>query len=99
MRSNSVTKREHGMYLRFQGYKPNLGTASMLGMFQLAFELRDWPDLPAYAHEELTTNLSWLKMHLKSPKLLKDDEHFRAISWFKPEAHEPLKRIWAIKAV
>jgi len=87
------------MYLRFQGQKPNTGTASKLGIIQLAFELRDRPDLPAYADRELRRNLAWLKMHLKSPSVLRDDEHYRAIAWFKPEAHEPLKRIWALKAV
>ena len=87
------------MYLRFQGKQPNLGTASKLGVFQLAFELRDSRNLPSYAHIELQRNLKWLKMHLKSPNLLMDEEHYRAIAWFKPEAQEPLKRIWAIKAV
>ncbi len=70
-----------------------------MGIFQLAFELRDRGDLPVYAYDELQKNLTWLKMHLKSPSILKDDEHYRAIAWFKPTAHEPLKRIWAIKAV
>ena len=88
-----------GMYLRFQGQRSNLGTSSKLGIFQLAFELRDHHDTPKYVSDELNRNLAWLKMHLKSPDILKNDEHFRAISWFKPEAQEPLKRIWAIKAV
>jgi len=87
------------MFLRFQGQRPNLGTSSKLGIFQLAFELRDKHDVPKYAYDELFQNLAWLKMHLKSPRILKDDEHRRAIAWFKPEAHEPLKRIWALKAV
>ena len=87
------------MFLRFQGQKPNLGTKSKLGIFQPAFELRDRHDLPSYAHDELQSNLEWLRMHLKSPALLKKEEHYRAIAWFKPEAREPLKRIWAIKAV
>lgn len=87
------------MYLRFQGAKPNLGTSSKLGIFQLAFELRDQPDLPAYAYDELQANLKWLQMHLKSPGILKDEDNQRAVSWFKPDASEPLRRIWAIKAV
>ena len=87
------------MFLRFQGQQPNLGTASKLGIFQLAFELRDRRDLPSYAFDELQSNLAWLKLHLKSPEILDDDEHYRAIAWFKPDAHEPLKRVWAIKAV
>lgn len=84
------------MLLRFQGQQPNLGTASKLGIFQLAL---DRPDLPKYAFDELQTNMAWLRQHLKSPEILDEDEHYRAIAWFKPEAHEPLERIWAIKAV
>ncbi len=87
------------MYLRFQGQKPNLGTSSKLGIFQLAFELRDQRDLPAYVYDELQLNLKWLRMHLTSPDVLKHEHNRRAIAWFKPEAVEPLKRIWAIKAV
>jgi len=78
---------------------PNLGTASKLGIFQRAFELRDSHNLPSYAYDELQTNLAWLKMHLKSPNVLKDEKHYRAIAWFKSQAREPLRRIWAIKAV
>ncbi len=87
------------MYLRFQGVLPNPGTASKLGIFQLAFQLRDQHELPAYAHAELQRNLEWLKVHLDAPDILDLDEHFRAICWFKPEAHEPLARIWPIKFV
>ena len=87
------------MFLRFQGKQPNLGTASKLGIFQLAYELHDRRDLPSYAYDELQNNLAWLKLLLKSPDILDDEEHYRAIAWFKPDAHEPLKHVWAIKAV
>ena len=87
------------MYLRFQGRVPNLGTASKLGIFQLAFELRDRIDLPDYAFKELERNLSWLKANLKSPEILDYAGHHRAISWFKDCAKEPLERIWSIKAI
>ncbi|NOU07787.1 MAG: hypothetical protein HOO99_16550 [Hyphomicrobiaceae bacterium] len=87
------------MYLRFQGQIPNLGTPSKLGIFQLAFELRDRPDTPDDAVQELQKNLGWLKMHLKSPKVLREEGNERAISWFKSGAKEPLKRIWSIKTI
>ena len=87
------------MYLRFQGQLPNLGTASKLGIFQLAFQLRDRPDLPDYAYKELQKNLAWLKINLKSPDVLDKDENSRAISWFTPSAKKPLDRIWAIKSI
>lgn len=87
------------MFMRFQGYKPNPESASMLGIFQLAFELRDRTDLPDYAYQELKKHIDWLRMHLESPAILKEDEHFRAISWFRSDAEAPLEHIWAIKAV
>ena len=87
------------MYIRFQGQKQNSRSSSKLGIFQLAFELRDEGDLPKYVEEELLKNIEWLRMHLKSPKILKDEDHHRAISWFHPRAKEPLKRIRAIKAI
>lgn len=87
------------MYLRFQGKMPNKTSASKLGIFQLAFALRDKEELPEYAQTQLQRHLSWLKMHLKSPAILREDEHHRAVAWFHPRADEPLKRIWAIKAI
>lgn len=87
------------MHLRFQGQAPNIGTSSRLGIFQLAFELRDRFDLPDYAFDTLNHHLLWLKANLKSPAELERDESIRAISWFKDSAEEPLRHIWSIKAV
>lgn len=85
------------MYIRFQGKRPNPGTNSKLGIFQLAFELRDDPQTPEHAYQTLKENLEWLKMHLKSPTVLDEQSNFRAISWFKDSAEIPLKHIWEIR--
>jgi hypothetical protein len=87
------------MYLRFQGRVPNLGTASRLGIFQLAIRLRDSDEVPDFAHKELVHHLDWLNTNLISPEILKTHGHYRAISWFKPDAKAPLQHIWPIKAV
>jgi len=87
------------MYIRFQGRKKNQKSNSYLGIFQMAFELRDGDDLEQHFESELIKNIEWLKQHLKSPKELKENEHFRAISWFHPRAKEPIKRIRKIKAI
>jgi len=87
------------MYIRFQGQKQNSNSASKLGIFQLAFELRDSGELPSYLEQVLLKNLKWLKEHLKSPSILKQSGHHRAISWFHPRAKEPIKRIREIKSI
>lgn len=87
------------MYIRFQGRIKNERADSFLGIFQLAFQLRDNMDLEKHYEAQLIENLAWLKEHLKSPKPLREDENFRALSWFKPQAQKPLKRIRAIVAV
>jgi len=87
------------VFIRFQGKRENLGTASKLGIFQLAYDLRDSELLPKYVLDELNQSLAWLKMHLHSPTVLRKEEHFRAISWFRDTAKEPLKRIWRIKTI
>jgi len=49
------------MYLRFQGRIKNKRTNSFLGIFQLAFELRDSIDLEKHYEAQLIENLAWLK--------------------------------------
>jgi hypothetical protein len=87
------------MYLRFEGLRRNNTSKSRLGLFQLAFELRDEGDIPTYSHDQLLTHLGWLTEHVKSPKILQKDQHHRAISWFHPRAKEPLKHVRAIKVI
>ena len=84
-------------YVRFESQITNAGTASRLGVFQLAFLVRDAVDTMPSARDEIVRNLEWLKVHLHSPEILRDPQHYRAICWFKDTAREPMKRIWAIK--
>ncbi len=87
------------MYLRFQGRIKNERTNSHLGIFQIAFKLRDSNEIEKHFELELLKNIEWLKKHLKSPKELNEKENFRAIAWFNTRATEPLKRIRKIKAI
>ena len=87
------------MYIRFQGRIKNERADSYLGIFQLAFQLRDKIDLEKHYEIQLIENLAWLKENLKSPKPLREDQNFRALSWFKPEAQKPLTKIRAIVAI
>lgn len=65
----------------------------------MAFELRDEVDIPKYQETELVKNIQWLKEHLKSPDILDKEGNHRAISWFKPSAVEPIKKVRAIAAL
>ncbi len=87
------------MLIRFQGKVQNERASSFLGIFQLAFQLRDGENLEKHFEQELLKNIQWLKEYLKSPKELDHEQNFRAISWFKPEAKEPIKRIRALVSI
>ena len=87
------------MYIRFQGLRQNDVSVSKLGIFQLAFELKDEFDLPQYAEEELLANIQWLRKHLKSPEVLREEGRQRAISWFKDSATKPMTYIRSIKVL
>jgi hypothetical protein len=96
---SSATHHQEGVvkFIRFQGVAPILGAASKLGIFQLAYQLKHSPETSHNDDRELRHNLDWLETHLCAPKILDKSEHYRAICWFKDSAHEPLKRIWALK--
>lgn len=87
------------MYIRFEGLRQNERSSSRLGVLQLAFELRDSGTLPRYSEETLLNNISWIKEHLHSPRILREEGRHRAISWFHPRANEPLKRVREIVAI
>ncbi len=84
-------------YVRFQGLELNCGTSNKRGIFQLAYELKHASSTAHYDDQQLRKNLTWLETHLQVPSVLEKGTHYRAICWFKDAAHEPLKRIWAIK--
>ncbi len=83
-------------YLRFQTRIQNDYSHRPSGVFMAVNELRDSNQLTPYHSEELERHLSWLKMHLKSPAILKEDKNERAISWFHPRAKEPIRRVRAM---
>ena len=62
-------------YVRFQSQQPCLGTASKLGVFQIAFEVRDSPEINAHDASEIMRHINWLKQNLHSPDL--DDQDYR----------------------
>ena len=84
-------------FIRFESHLPLEGTHLRLGIFQAAFEVRDNYETSEHDANEIDRQLDWLKMHLREHAPLLGREHVRAICWFKDTAHEPMRRVWAIK--
>ena len=78
------------MYLRFETLKKNEDNASLEGVFQAAFALRDSGKLSKYEQADLEKYLNWFNMHMKAPGCLKKQENRRAICWFHPRAKRPV---------
>lgn len=85
-------------YIRFESLEPLEGTPSRLGIFQIAFRVRDAHQTSVYDSNEIGQHLEWLKTHLRSPDELDLEAHKRAICWFRETAREPMRRVWHIKA-
>ena len=84
------------MYLRFSTKIWDKDSTRKLGILVVAHDLRDNGDLDANEHEYIRRSLKWFNEQLKIPKILEEDENRRAISWFKPGAKEPIKRMWKL---
>ena len=98
----SITEKRWGAimkYIRFQGLQKTVGISSQCGVFQLAYKLKNSPEITAYDDHELRKHLAWLEMHLKAPTLDEKPGSQRAIFWFRDRALEPINRIRSIKAI
>ena len=82
-------------YVRFQSQLMCKGTPSKLGIFQIAYRVRDAHETSVHDANEISKHMEWLKFHLHAPDL--HDRDYRAIFWFKDVAHEPIKRVWEMK--
>ncbi len=81
------------MFVRFTTQETDSQSNSLQGIFIAIHNLRRENRLEPHEDEIAWRNLQWLAMHLKAPKILEEPEHYRAISWFKDTAREPIKRI------
>ena len=83
-------------YIRFQTRVQDEHSHRPSGVFMAVHKLRENNEVTPYHLEELERHLSWLRMHLKSPRELKEVGNERALSWFHPRAKEPIKRVRAM---
>ena len=87
------------MYVRFVILEHDEDSHSLQGVFQAAYGLRDSGQLEPHEEEWLEAELRWLKMHLKSPDCLREEENHRAISWFHPRAKTPIEKVRSIASL
>ena len=81
------------VYLRFVvGVKDPYSYVSR-GIFQAASELRGSGRLEAWEYDKISDMLEWLGTHLLAPPILREPDTHRAISWFKPQAQEPIAHV------
>lgn len=84
-------------YVRFVTTTLDETSGKRQGVFQLAFDLKRSNQLHDFELEELQTLLTWFSNHLKEPDRLARSRNTRAvnkaISWFKSEATEHLRRM------
>lgn len=84
------------MYIRFVLTEVDEDSNRRAGILVAAHELRDENSLPPHDQEALTELCGWFNEHLRVPEVLKDEEHYRAISWFKAGAKRPITQMWLL---
>lgn len=87
------------MLIRFAALATDIDSGQRGGVLVAAHMLRDEGDLTADEHLQLRTELSWFNEHLRIPPELEQRSNRRAISWFKPAAHEAIQRMWRLKTM
>jgi hypothetical protein len=91
------------MYVRFVVGTDAENPAWLTGVITMARLLCDEGELHDYESEWLEEIFEWFNHHLPCPpfqKKLRSGEWTRdAVSWFRADAKEPLKRIWDLVAI
>jgi len=87
------------MLVRFVTLARDTDSGHTSGILVTAHRLRDEGDISVDEHAELRQMLAWFTEHLPIPKVLNNIEHRRAISWFKPTASQPIRKMWELKSV
>lgn len=87
------------MLIRFASLSMDRESGNASGMLVVAHQLRDEGDISCDEHEVLRVALLWFTEHLPIPKILRDVEHRRALSWFKPTASDAISQMWNLKQI
>ncbi len=91
------------MFVRFVVGADAENAAWLTGVVTMARILHDDGKLYAYETELLEETFAWFNEHLPCPPFgekLRIGEWTRdAVSWFRPDAREPVGRLWEIVAI
>ncbi|MCA8899856.1 MAG: hypothetical protein KDA53_01250 [Hyphomonas sp.] len=83
-------------YIRFESLEPCDGTACRLGIFQIAYRVRDAHATLLHDANELARLLRWFEDRMTAPDALEAQQNRRAICWFRDTAHEPIRHAWSM---
>lgn len=87
-------------FVRFIVAERDPGTGLELGVFQVAYALRDRPDIPEIDGATLRDTLAWFGKHLAEPARFNrtrskgyERRKTRGIAWFRDSATEHIARV------
>jgi hypothetical protein len=93
-------------FIRFVVAERHPRTGLELGVFQVAYVLRDRPDIPERDRAVLRDALAWFGKNLAEPARLNrtrskgyDRRQTRGIAWFRDTATEHIARVQRLRAV
>jgi hypothetical protein len=93
-------------YIRFVVAERDRGTGLDLGVFQVAYRLRDRPDVPEIDRAVLRDTLAWFGQNLAEPDRFNrsrskgyERRQTRGIAWFRDTATEHVSRVQRLKVV
>jgi hypothetical protein len=84
------------MYIRFVVGTDSEHHHSLTGVITEARMLRDRGELEVYEIDLLEEIYEWLNEHLPCPPFTTSKWPKDVVSWFKPTATEPIKKMWEI---
>jgi hypothetical protein len=87
------------VFLRFTLPKKDVGSGARQGVLVASYELLESGELSPYERELVEEILRWFERQLLVPSALAKAGQTRAISWFKSDAHAPIKRMWDLVAI
>jgi hypothetical protein len=84
------------MYLRFVLPDQHENSGRKSGVLVTAARLLEEGKLETHEDAVVREVWTWFNDHLPVPSALKRWEHARALSWFRPDASEPIEKMWEL---